>query len=171
MWNKLIPFTILFMTLLGCDRGKDAPHEDQAQPDIGKPELVMNDQEDPVVNEDRKRLEGTWLLVKVERDGGAVPFPNGFRYTFAGDKMITGTSEFSVKLDYCIDPKADPKWLDATDTERNPYSTGRQIYKLEGDRLIVCMYVYGRERPTTFTTSKGDGRTLYVLQRVPAGKE
>ena len=40
------------------------------------------------------------------------------------------------------------------------------IYELDGDDLIYCIAEPGRPRPTDFTTTEGDGRTLVKLRRI-----
>jgi len=42
------------------------------------------------------------------------------------------------------------------------------IYGVEGKILTYCVAAPDHERPTTFTTSRGDGRTLVVLKRTSA---
>jgi uncharacterized protein (TIGR03067 family) len=41
----------------------------------------------------------------------------------------------------------------------------KAIYELRGDVLTYCVAAPGRARPTTLTTTPGDGCTLVVLKR------
>jgi uncharacterized protein (TIGR03067 family) len=42
----------------------------------------------------------------------------------------------------------------------------KAIYELQGDALKYCIGAPGIPRPTAFTTTPGDGRTLVVLRRL-----
>jgi len=42
----------------------------------------------------------------------------------------------------------------------------RAIWKVEGDRLTICIGASGKPPPTDYTAAKGSGRALYVLRRV-----
>ena len=42
----------------------------------------------------------------------------------------------------------------------NVGQTVRQIIKIEGDKMVVCEWPPGGERPTEFTSESGNGRTL-----------
>jgi uncharacterized protein (TIGR03067 family) len=64
-----------------------------------------------------------------------------------------------------IDERSEPKRIDFDDGRR-PLMQG--IYKLEADRLTVCVAAPGRRRPTTFKTRFGDRSLLTILQRVAA---
>ena len=70
--------------------------------------------------DDKKDLEGKWVVVSVERDGkpwaamqGAVRVNTGDKYTFTPKegKAVPGTSR--------IDPTRKPKTIDMTPTEGN----------------------------------------------------
>ncbi len=43
------------------------------------------------------------------------------------------------------------------------------IYSLSGDKLRYCVAAPGRPRPSSFTTERGDGRTVVVLHRASPG--
>jgi hypothetical protein len=45
------------------------------------------------------------------------------------------------------------------------------IYKLEDDRLTICMAAPGKPRPTAFKAEKGSGYTLRTFTRVKAPKK
>ena len=115
---------------------------------------------------DEDKIQGVWAVESMERDGKQAPEEEGkdIKVTFGADgkvtfkmpdKEITGT----YKLDAAKKPKTIT--LEATD-EKTLYG----IYKLEGDKLMICAAEGSADdRPTEFTTKEGSKSRLVVLKR------
>lgn len=123
-----------------------------------------------------KALEGKWTTAEVEA-GGKV-FPKGtfdFTMVIGADgkstgKMPTGEFQFTIT----VDPKKKPRTMDnlhETGADKGKKQYG--IYKLEGDKLTVCMTPRGApesDRPTEFT-SKGSKSVVFVFERIKEEKK
>jgi hypothetical protein len=68
---------------------------------------------------------------------------------------------------YTIDQNANPKQLDlATATLEGNQLLEKGIIEIKNGKLRICVVHDLRfPRPTSFTTKKGDGWTLYTLER------
>jgi uncharacterized protein (TIGR03067 family) len=114
---------------------------------------------------DTEKLQGTWLLTALERDGTAVPKAQlekvHLKITFKGNQVTFEYSDHSELGTYQVEPTANPKTIDVV-TELD---TSKGIYRLEGDSLTICGVPNGEERPTEFTTKRGTRQTLFVLKR------
>jgi uncharacterized protein (TIGR03067 family) len=138
--------------------------------------LFLNAADDDVRKE-LKALEGNWKAVGLEAVGKPLPkdaVPD-FLFIVGADGKSTGRMgkiEYQAKIS--VDPNKDPKTID------NAHETGaskgkRQfgIYKLEGDRWIVCMTPPGAaesDRPNDFDTK--DGRNVvFIFERVKEDKK
>jgi uncharacterized protein (TIGR03067 family) len=118
--------------------------------------------------EDLYRMRGTWRL-EVRYVGGEVkPAATEVTYTFSGSTLTIGHNgqvpkigKLAVQLDAGKKPPAiDMK----SDDGRVVVSRG--IYKLEGNKLTLCIAVgEGDPRPTDFASPKGSRTMLAVLKR------
>jgi len=130
--------------------------------------LAADAPKDNAVKKELKKVEGTWALSSGEDKDEKVADDvlknasltiEGNKHTFKiGDQTIAGT--------HTIDPTTKPKTIDAAHTE-GPFNgqTLLGIYKLEGDKLTVCLALPDKERPTEFTTKLGTGTLLYTFKR------
>jgi uncharacterized protein (TIGR03067 family) len=65
-----------------------------------------------------------------------------------------------------LDPSRDPKAIDVIpDGGKDRGERVLGIYKLEGDRLTICMAAPGKPRPKEFKADKGSGCTLRTFVR------
>jgi len=131
---------------------------------------------DDDVRKELKALQGTWKAVALEAGGKPLPkeaVPD-FTYTIGADGKATGKmakAEYTATM--TVNPKKDPKTID------NVHETGTQkgknqygVYKLEGDKLTVCMTPPGAaegNRPKDFNT-KDSTNVLFVFERVKENK-
>jgi uncharacterized protein (TIGR03067 family) len=115
-----------------------------------------------------KKLEGTWVVESVTRNGQAIFPPKGNELVFARGVMVTKPKkgeEEKYKLlgenwKFTIDPSKKPNEIDfdyADDRTRSVIPKG--IFQLDGDDLKLCIAV---TRPTEFSDKKG---RLWVLKR------
>ena len=83
----------------------------------------------------------------------------GDHYTLrVGDREIKGTHK--------LDTTKKPHQIDAVRSEGpNSGETIRGIYSIDGDTYKVCFAAAGKDRPTEFSTTQGDGHRLIVMKR------
>jgi uncharacterized protein (TIGR03067 family) len=122
-----------------------------------------------------KKLEGTYLIVGMERGGEKMPAgtlekaPKEARtITIKGNKMsmARGKSEESITLK--IDASKTPHEITTTETKPNGKSeTMYGIYKLKGDTLTICGIDSEKpsERPKEFKTAKGSNAMIMILKK------
>jgi uncharacterized protein (TIGR03067 family) len=149
---------------------------------------------DDAVKRDLQAAQGTWKLVRYERQGKvwgrkriARDFKSGGRelqLRIKGDKLFVGEGEdqMSCRLRRGARPQDHTFWLDPTTTpKRCDISIGSDwgflsrgtayyegIYRFQGDRLEICLAHHPEARPTRFSTDKDhEWRWLLVYQRVP----
>ncbi len=121
--------------------------------------------EDPPT--DVEQIQGTWVLTSSQTGGESVPpetlKARDVRMVFENDRVSARMGEKSVSLGtFTLDPQTTPK---AYDRVYNDGSPRRGIYRIEGERLTICIAGLGKERPTAFATKSGDGLTLLVYTR------
>jgi uncharacterized protein (TIGR03067 family) len=89
--------------------------------------------------------------------------------SFFRDQFITHVQDFTVTWTYRLEPGQEPK---AIDFIRAPGDALPGIYRLDGDRLQLCLSV-GGNRPTDFIRKPDPQLWLYELHRMetapPAG--
>jgi uncharacterized protein (TIGR03067 family) len=117
--------------------------------------------------EDRKMIEGTWILVSAELGGQKLPdeglkdtrlILTAGRYTYQNDQ---GT----YKLVPAEEPQA-PKAMDITGTDGpNKGKTFPAIYELTGDTLRICYDLEGKRRSGEFATRAGTHQFLAIYKR------
>jgi uncharacterized protein (TIGR03067 family) len=140
------------------------------------PLLLAADTDDDVRKE-LKALQGNWKMVAGEAAGK--PFPKDgvpdFAFVAAADGKSTGrTPQGEFQFTMTVNPKKNPKTIE------NLHESGEQkgkrqygIYKLEGDKLTVCMTPRGAaeaDRPKDFTT-KDATCVVFVFERVKEEKK
>lgn len=123
--------------------------------------IVANSQAQDDGTEERKALQGTWVVVSAALNDKANGYKQGDKFTFSGDKV---TIETKVKkrgpggpggpVIVKFDGSKSPKQIDFA--ERTPL---KGIYKLEDNLLWIC---YGTKRPDEFKSSAG---LLLILKR------
>jgi uncharacterized protein (TIGR03067 family) len=118
---------------------------------------------------DAERLQGAWVMVSLEIDGEAAPdeqvaagilLVEGDRYTPTyGGKAYPET--------FTVDPGQMPRAIDFTYTDGpRKGETVRGIYKLEGDRYVMCRPLRAEdERPRQFATGAESGLVMVVWKR------
>ena len=104
------------------------------------------------------KLNGTWVPVKLEIDGNALP-PATFEkqkliisdtaYTFIAESVDKGTLKYN-------DGKMDIYGKDGVNAGKH-FTT---IYKFENDQLVICYNLAGDKYPEAFETK---GKPTYFL--------
>ncbi len=78
-------------------------------------------------------------------------------WTFDGKKLEANVNGNVYKAEYKLDPEAKPHaTMDVTITEspdgQGENRVGKAIYKLDGEKLVICVSMPGQDRPTDFST-------------------
>jgi uncharacterized protein (TIGR03067 family) len=117
---------------------------------------------------DVRSIEGNWTPDKAELAGQ--PMPEAVLKTISL-KLRDGSYEVSVaghpdNGTYRLDSDAKPKSITITGTEGpNKGKTFPSIYKLQGDTLLICYDLSGKQRPTEFKTLPGTKLYLVTYKR------
>ncbi len=125
---------------------------------------------------DKKQIEGLWQAVALEADGRQAPAGElkKFQLRFKGDQVVFDPEADNREHAFEIDPSANPKAMDLTpgDGPAKGKKLPCAIYRLDGDKLVICMDKEGQtgKRPTEFKTAAGDGLALITLERVKKSK-
>ena len=140
---------------------------------LGATLLVAAETPKKEVQQERKKLEGTWRVVSQEANGKKYPaeFANRFTYVFKGNRIHfrgdNTTPGADLEFTYTLDPTRKPKHLDMklvkSSDNKGIGKVARGIYILEGETLKLCYG--GKERPTEFATKKGQHRAVVILKR------
>lgn len=118
---------------------------------------------------DRLRaLEGTWAFASLEVDG--VPMSpelmSGSRILIDGDRFRTESPEAIYEGVFNINVEAEPNEIDiefVEGPEAGNWNYG--IFRLDGDRLEICLDINGKPRPMGFRTLPGSGQAFERLTR------
>lgn len=101
-----------------------------------------------------QKLQGTWIAVALERDGQKADEAEvkKTRFIIRGDKMGSPPDVGGPELTFRVDPAAVPSRIDLMEGQQ----TIRGIYKLDGDRLEICIRLATDGKyPSEFTGLKG----------------
>lgn len=131
--------------------------------------------DDAVMSMERKAMAGKWKLVALEDSGCRVTNFAPVTLVIERDgRMIQLTERKTFRYRLRIDPRQHPKTMDcvfeSASDGRNQGDKGKVgygIYKLQGDKLIICQGLVGvqKTRPKVFST-KGTSYMLAILVRV-----
>lgn len=113
---------------------------------------------------DATNIEGTWIVVSASKDGKENDEIKGEKITFKGGKVTVSKKKKNEEGTYKIDPSQNPKTIDVTGEGKD--GTHRGIYKLDGDKLTLCIADEASEgRPKDFTAKEDDGKMVIELKR------
>jgi uncharacterized protein (TIGR03067 family) len=121
------------------------------------------------VKEELDRHQGSWRATSSIYDGQEAPEPivRSITRTVEKDHVAwkrDGRSFAGTRIE--LDPSRDPKAIDVIpDGGKDRGERVLGIYKLEKDRLTICMAAPGRPRPGEFKADKGSGCTLRSFTR------
>lgn len=131
--------------------------------------LPADDPKGEAVRSQLERHQGTWAVVAFEHDGQETPEETlgEIERVVMGNRAVwRRNGETFSETTIEIDPAKEPKAIDVI-PDGGPFKGRRTpgIYKLDGDRLTICMGQPDGERPEAFAAGKGSRRTLMVLER------
>jgi uncharacterized protein (TIGR03067 family) len=114
---------------------------------------------------DWQRLQGTWEVVSAEGQGTDPVRDRGKRLAFDGDLIRFSGVGVGVDASFKLYPDRSPPWIDITNRMAKRTTPG--IYRLEGDRLTVCLGNPASARPTEFRVQSGSGGEYqFIYERV-----
>lgn len=127
--------------------------------------------------EELDRHQGVWRTSTSIHDGqeASAELARSITRTVSGDHVVwkrDGKSFAGTRIE--LDASRHPKAIDVIpDGGRNRGERVLGIYKLEGDRLTICMAGPGKPRPSEFRSEKGSGWTLrtFVRESSPGSKQ
>lgn len=129
--------------------------------------------DDEAVKAELARHQGTWRTLTSVYDGQTGP-PEVVRpitRTVEKDHVVwkrDGKSFAGTRIE--LDPSRDPKTIDVIpDGGKDHGERVLGIYKLEKDKLTICMAAPGQPRPGEFKAEKGSSRTLRTFVREQDG--
>jgi len=113
-----------------------------------------------------KALKGTW--VAAEEDG------IDSKWTFDGETLKASVNGIDYTCKVKIDPKAKPHTtVDLTINEGPEEAKGKTsqcLYKLDGDKLTLCVSLPGKDRPKEFEQTEGEA-FLFKLKKEKAAEK
>jgi uncharacterized protein (TIGR03067 family) len=120
-----------------------------------------------VAADDKKLLDGKWLIESVTKDGKADDAMKGATREHTGDKYTISPAKDSkapaAEGTFTYDPET--KTIDLKPTSGNfKGKTMLGIYKLDGDTLTVAFAE--KERPKGFENKEGSGVVVAVMKKV-----
>jgi hypothetical protein len=122
--------------------------------------------EAPALKEVRKpdkQPQGEWCMERIDQNGHSEELRD---YAFASERQFGyGFGGVVTRWDasfFRVDGEGQVDFI--SEWGQNKLSKG--IWKIEGDRLMICMSHAGGMRPSEFAAPRGNARLLYVLRRV-----
>ncbi len=122
-----------------------------------------------ILNEDEKKLQGTWSIVEAKLNGEKQPLPK------QGQQMIIKDRRFKTEMGgkvidegtFTIDPSAKPKAIDISHSGAEfQGKKGLGIYELKNNELWLAIATAGDDkRPTDFSCEKGKDQALMVFKK------
>lgn len=116
-----------------------------------------------------KKLQGTWRVVKAFVDGERDSEGEGKEFSIVNNEVVWPRLENGKQSRFAltIDSTKEPKRMDwkFVGPDGVIHLWERGIFQLNGDRLKVCFTGSG-QRPAEMKSQKGDRRTLAILERV-----
>lgn len=125
--------------------------------------------DDEAVKEELARHQGTWRAIRSVYEGAEAPAEvvRSIARTVEQDHVVwrrDGKSFAGTRIE--LDPLRHPKAIDVIpDGGKDRGERVLGIYKLEGDRLTICMAAPEKPRPKAFKADKGSGCTLRTFLR------
>lgn len=116
-----------------------------------------------------EKLKGTWSVSDLTYNGKDHSKLK-FNFVFAGNEVVVEGNE-QVKVEYArlkikLDPSTAPKLFDITVGDGVQKGAAMEgIYELKDNQLRLCIKVFGKDRPTDFTSVDGSSNALLVLKR------
>jgi len=111
------------------------------------------------------KIEGTWLVVSAVQDGKDEEKAKDSKLTFKDGKItVQKEGDNDKNATYKLGTADKLKTIDVSPEGKDESIKG--IYKLDGDKLTICItHKPDGDRPTEFTGKEGSGQMLLELKR------
>ncbi len=131
----------------------------------GRPPLVLLASEDVLA---RDALKGTWEVSYLEHEGRPRPdLAPDLRMRFTRGRLeLVQQDRPPMIVAYHLGLDAHPPQFTWVLRHQHGIALQRGVYWLEGDTLMLCLSSVDRQRANDFITQPGDGRTLFVMERI-----
>ncbi len=115
------------------------------------------------------KFDGVWNVTEVKYNGKDHSKLK-FNFVFKGGEIVVEGDD-KIKVEYArlkvkIDTTTTPKLFDLTvgaGIQKGADMEG--IYELKGDELRICVKVFGKDRPSEFSSPDGSSIALLVMKR------
>jgi uncharacterized protein (TIGR03067 family) len=111
----------------------------------------------------RATLQGEWKVTALSKGEASETELENLKVLIKADKLHFIRGEREEEIVFILDPKAEPSAIDIV-KDTNVFVKG--IYKLEKDKLTICLGPNGGDRPKEFKSAKEPETRLMVLERV-----
>ena len=118
--------------------------------------------------EQLRALEGTWSFSRLEVEGAVMPAAalGASRILIDGDRFRTESPEATYEGIFNINVETEPHEIDIEFVEGPEAGKSNfGIYRLENERLEICLDLNGNPRPNFFSAPPGSGHVCELLQR------
>jgi uncharacterized protein (TIGR03067 family) len=168
----IVTLPMLMLAMTGCSHGPN-----------GNRVAITEPEEDPV-SRDLKAIQGRWTTISVERNGKTQQreFAEGLGLRFEGEKLVASEKGLERKehAEIRLYPQYDPKRIDlikevthvtfgGKDGQERKESRVKEvtygIYRIDGDKLTLCLDESRRAYPERFATKVDSGLVLAILER------
>jgi uncharacterized protein (TIGR03067 family) len=113
-----------------------------------------------------KTLKGTWVPNELEGIDS--------KWSFEGETLKASVNGLDYTCKVKIDPNAKPATIDLIIDEGPEEAKGKIskcIYKFEGEKLILCVSMPGKDRPKAFEQSEGEAYLFELKKEKAKDKE
>ncbi|MCA9272185.1 MAG: TIGR03067 domain-containing protein [Phycisphaerales bacterium] len=120
-----------------------------------------------------RAMEGSWSFASLEVEGSHVPAGSlaSSRILIDGDRFRTESPDAIYEGVFNIDVEADPNHIDIEFVEGPEAGNSNfGIFRLDKDRLEICLDMRGKPRPAAFQTKPASGHAYEVLTRGSASR-
>lgn len=138
--------------------------------------LGSDDPKEKAARSELEALQGTWEMISLEINGQKVPDRQvrTARLIVAGNRYTPLYDDRVISETFTLDPSRTPKAIEFTYVNGpRKGETVKGIYKVEGDRYIMCRAMGADDpRPTGFASQPDSGQALVVWRRArPASND
>ncbi len=152
---------------------EDAVHDSQSQLEFLDESVPDSESATPEASE--SSIHGQWQFVSAYENGEAVSelspeFARTYHFLADGSVVTYSGNKIVEVVSYVVNPEVDPAWIDIIDGDH----VLKGIYKIEGDRLMVCLREPVGERRSMDFVSERDpdsANQLLEFRRVGTAEE
>src|SRR5262245_27712809 len=115
-----------------------------------------------------KALEGNWVIDAAKLDGrDHTDDYAGMRLILKGTDYTIEFGENSDKGTFSVNAEKMPKWIDIKTGAKGPFmgKTLPGIYKIDGDKLVLCCHADAETRPGDFDAKSKTRNMLLTYKR------